>query len=49
LLACIAILPLLWRHWWEKYFPVVSVGLGLATITYYAVFLRRPAAGRVRF
>ena len=42
LLACIAVLPLVSKKWWERFFPVVSVGLGLFTVVYYAVFLNRP-------
>lgn len=41
LLACIAVLPLLRKHWWEKHYSAVSVGLALVTIVYYITFLHR--------
>jgi Na+/H+ antiporter NhaD/arsenite permease-like protein len=40
LLVAIAVLPLVAKHWWEKYYPVVSIGLGGVTICYYVLFLR---------
>lgn len=43
LLACIAILPLARKAWWEKYYPAVSVGLGLVTVAYYLVFRHKVA------
>jgi Na+/H+ antiporter NhaD/arsenite permease-like protein len=37
LLLSIALLPFINRHWWEKYYPYVSVGYGLITLVYYFV------------
>ncbi len=42
LLACIAILPLVRKTWWERFYPAVSVGLGLVTVAYYVILLHRP-------
>ena len=39
LLLAIAIAPFINRHWWEKYYPHVSIGLGVVVIAYYAVCL----------
>ncbi len=35
LLGAIAVGPFINRHWWEKYYPVVAVGLGLVPVAYY--------------
>ena len=35
LLLAIAIIPFINRHWWERYYPHVSVGLGLVVVVYY--------------
>ncbi|MBI5473158.1 MAG: sodium:proton antiporter [Ignavibacteriae bacterium] len=35
LLLAIAVMPFINRHWWERYYPAVSVALGLITIGYY--------------
>lgn len=35
LLAAIALLPLLYKHWWEKYYPALSFGLAAVTAGYY--------------
>lgn len=40
LLACIAILPLAQKHWWEKNFSLVSVGLGTLVVLYYLLGLK---------
>jgi Na+/H+ antiporter NhaD/arsenite permease-like protein len=40
LLAAIAIVPFINRHWWEKYYPMVSLLLGAIVVTYYAFFLK---------
>lgn len=45
LLMCIAIGPFINRHWWEKNYPVVSIGLGLVVVAYYLVGLDN--AGRM--
>ena len=42
LLACVALMPLVRRHWWERYYPAVSVGLGLVAAAY-DLFVRRDA------
>ncbi len=39
LLLAMAFVPLLNRHWWEMYYPHVSVGLGLLVCAYYVGFL----------
>src|SRR5512135_2199514 len=36
LLSSIALGPFLHRGWWEKKYPVVSFGLGLIVVLYYA-------------
>lgn len=43
LLLAIAIMPFLHRHWWERHYAKVSVGLGLITASYYAFVLGDPA------
>ena len=35
LLAAIAVGPFINRHWWEKYYPFVAVGLGFVPVAYY--------------
>ena len=40
LLACIALVPLLHKHWWEKNFLFLSFGLGLLVIFHYLFQLR---------
>ena len=40
LLASIATLPLFQKHWWEKNYPVVSLGLGLLVALYYIFALK---------
>lgn len=35
LLACIALMPFIAKHWWEHHYPKVAVGLGLITTLYY--------------
>jgi Na+/H+ antiporter NhaD/arsenite permease-like protein len=42
LLLAIAVVPFISRHWWERFYPAVSLGLGLTTAVYYLVFLRHP-------
>src|SRR2546423_2817804 len=46
LLLCIALGPLLARHWWEKHYPKVAFALAFITLTYYALGLQ--AFDRVR-
>lgn len=40
LLACIAAMPFIHKHWWEHHYPKVAVGLGLLTVIYYAAVLK---------
>jgi len=42
LLMSIAVAPFISRHWWEKNYPFVSIGLGLVTLFYYLVVLGNP-------
>jgi Na+/H+ antiporter NhaD/arsenite permease-like protein len=37
LLLAIAVMPFVDRHWWEKYYPHVSLGLGFSVFAYYVV------------
>ncbi len=39
LLAAIASGPFIDRSWWERYYPLVSLGMGLFVCVWYAVFL----------
>lgn len=39
LLACIAVMPFISRHWWEHHYPKVSYGLGLLIVLYYIFVL----------
>ncbi|MBI4810542.1 MAG: sodium:proton antiporter, partial [Ignavibacteriales bacterium] len=45
LLLSIAIIPFINRHWWEKYYPHVSVVLGAISVVYYVFFLQN--SGRI--
>lgn len=40
LLLSIAIIPFINRHWWERYYPHVSIGLGALSVVYYLFFLQ---------
>lgn len=40
LLASIAVMPFINRHWWEKNYHLVSFGLGLLVIAFYLVYIR---------
>lgn len=42
LLLAIALMPFISKHWWEHYFPHVSIVLGMITIAYYVFFLHNP-------
>ena len=42
LLASIAVLPLVRKHWWEKNFPFVSVSLALVVVLHTIFQLRQP-------
>ena len=39
LLLSIALMPFINRHWWERKYPLVAVGLGVITIAYYLFVL----------
>jgi Na+/H+ antiporter NhaD/arsenite permease-like protein len=39
LLAAIAVVPFISKHWWEKYYPAVSIGLGAVVVAYYLFVL----------
>jgi len=40
LLLAIAFMPLVQRHWWDRYYPVVCTVLGLTTLVYYLFILK---------
>src|SRR3989304_7990625 len=40
LLASIAVMPFINRHWWERNYSRVSFGLGLVVIAYYLFYIR---------
>jgi Na+/H+ antiporter NhaD/arsenite permease-like protein len=42
LLLAIAVVPFINKHWWEKHYPHVAVGLGAITVAYYLFVLRNP-------
>ncbi|MDK9701102.1 MAG: sodium:proton antiporter, partial [bacterium] len=42
LLASIAVLPLLAKHFWEKYYGAIAIGLGLVVVGYYLFGLNYP-------
>jgi Na+/H+ antiporter NhaD/arsenite permease-like protein len=42
LLLAIAVIPLLNKHWWDRYYPVVSIGLGAVTAAYYILVRGAP-------
>ena len=42
LLACIALMPFVARHWWERHYPKVAIGLALIPAVYYFAILRMP-------
>ncbi len=37
LLTLIAVMPFINKHWWEKYYPVVSFVLAISIIVYYSI------------
>jgi Na+/H+ antiporter NhaD/arsenite permease-like protein len=39
LVLAIGLVPFIARSWWEKYYPVVSIGLGLFVFAYYCLCL----------
>lgn len=40
LLASIAVMPFINRHWWEHNYHLVSFGLGLLVVLYYLLYIR---------
>lgn len=40
LLAMIAVMPFIHKHWWEHHYPKVAVGLGLVSLIYYGFGLK---------
>lgn len=44
LLASIALMPFIHRHWWERYYPLVAVSLGAVASSYY--WFLAPSAAR---
>ncbi|HTL30904.1 MAG TPA: sodium:proton antiporter [Tepidisphaeraceae bacterium] len=38
MLGCIALMPFINKHWWEKHYPKVSLGLALLAAVYYFVW-----------
>ena len=43
MLLCIALMPFINLHWWERHFQKVAVGLGAVTTVYYVFFLGNAA------
>ena len=39
LLTAIAVMPFINKHWWDRYYPHVSVSLGLVVVAYYILGL----------
>lgn len=39
MLLCIALMPFIHGHWWERHYPKVAVGLGALTTAYYVFAL----------
>ncbi len=44
LLVCIAVLPLARKHWWEKNYPLLSLGLGAVVILHYLFGLKNTSS-----
>jgi Na+/H+ antiporter NhaD/arsenite permease-like protein len=42
ILASIALVPFINKHWWERWYPAVAVGLGAISAAYYLVLARQP-------
>ena len=42
MLACIATMPFIAKHFWEHYYPHVAIGLALVIVIYYVFFQRVP-------
>ncbi len=43
LLLAIAVMPFINRHWWERNYPYVSIGLALIVALYYVFGLKEPS------
>ena len=43
MLLTIAIAPLAFRHHWERWYPLIALGLGGISVAYYLAVLRQPA------
>jgi Na+/H+ antiporter NhaD/arsenite permease-like protein len=43
LLLAIAVMPFINKHWWERWYPAVSAGLGAITVAYYLAILGAPS------
>ncbi len=41
LLTSIAVLPLIKKGWWAKFYPVMSIGLAVVTMAFYILFMHR--------
>jgi Na+/H+ antiporter NhaD/arsenite permease-like protein len=42
LLLAIGVAPLVNKHWWDRHYPAVSIGLGVITVAYYALIRGEP-------
>lgn len=42
LLASIALMPFINKHWWEKWYPAVAIALGAVSASYYLLIRREP-------
>lgn len=42
MLLCIALLPLILQHHWERYYHLIAIVLAAIPVTYYALVLRQP-------
>ena len=42
LLFCIAAMPFIHKHWWERHYPKVALALGLVSVIYYLFILHQP-------
>jgi Na+/H+ antiporter NhaD/arsenite permease-like protein len=43
MLLCIALLPLILQHHWERYYHLVAISLAAIPVFYYALILKQPA------
>ena len=42
LLACIALMPFVAKHWWEHHYPKVAIALAAISAAYYWLLVRDP-------